>query len=226
VTPKPQRGVKKENVRQSAIKCTNPVDNLAAVSYVLGAAMVPRTYKGLYPMTNPTETQTLDLSAIELTFGGKKKRKVDGKELPPFTAKTVTINFPDLPQSAQDKIIEYGLTQYIGDGTAGAVDQTDFDSGIDARVERLKSGDFTRTTTRGESNPYASVEKLATVKCRETLKQKLVTAGVKKTGEEIKKLVADVMADEVKAAKYIKAAQDEINKQAELAPVDLSEFGL
>lgn len=163
-------------------------------------------------MSNETQTQV-----FTLTFGGKKKRKVDGKELPPFTAKTVTIDFLALPESSRNKIVEYGLTQYIGDGAAGAGDQTDFDSGIDKRVSNLTSGDFTRETRGGGLDPYASVDRLTATKCRAVIAAKLKANNLVLPKEKRDELLAAFLADPAKSGPYRAEAEREIEAMKSLA---------
>lgn len=165
-----------------------------------------------------SDTQINTARVLSLVFGGKKKRKVNGQELPPFTAKTVTIDWNALPEASRDKIIEYGLTQFIADGTAGAGDQTDFDSGIDAKVAKLLSGDFSRTSGGNLSgSAYDSVDKLTTAKVRDMIKGKLKAANITVDADKRAAMITAFMSDPAKVAPFREAAEREIEAQKVLA---------
>lgn len=150
-----------------------------------------------------------------MTFGGKKQRTVkasDGtkSKAPAFVAKTVVIDYDELPETSRAKILEYGLTQYIGDGAAGAGDQVDFNSGIDDKVAKLKSGDFSRESGPIGGNMYDSVEKLVAAKVRAMIAGALKAASMEVTKEVRAAMVASFIATPEKVAPIIAAAEAEI----------------
>lgn len=183
---------------------------------------------------NQTQTQAMINLAVsrtlfELSFGGKKKRTklVNGAkvELEPFTAKTVKIDLQSLPAASVDKLIEYGLTQYLGDGSAGAESQSDFESGIDAKLAKLSEGDFSRKT--GERNAGSVIEsedKLTMALIKSAIKSRLDAlppeARAAYSKEKRAEMAQAIYADADKCAKYRAQAATQIAATKALASDD------
>lgn len=163
-------------------------------------------------------------STINLVFGGRKKRKgpigPDGKPttLEPFAEKKVSIDWVALPDASKEKIIEYGLIQYLGDGAAGAGDQTDFESGIDDKLQKLLSANFTRTTgERASKSLYDSEDKLTKAKIRDMIKAKLKAANLKPDAEKVTAMIEAFYSDTAKSAPFRELARSEIAAQNQLS---------
>mgnify|MGYP000261035465 CR=1 FL=1 len=90
--------------------------------------------------------------AITNEHGGRKRRAKAGEaEKAPFAKfQTVTV-WNDLPDVSKAFLIEYGLTQYLNDGGAGAETDAEFEAGIKSRQDKLLVGDFSRTKGEREA---------------------------------------------------------------------------
>lgn len=154
--------------------------------------------------------------SYEMTIGGKTARSK-------FTPKTVMVDWDNLPEVSKQFAIQYGLKQYLADGAAGSESQADFESGIDARLDNLTSGEFKRT--REGAGPTDSVEVLARRLASDEVTAALKTAG-KKLEKEAKAAVVDAHLGK-NADRLKKAAKAQIDaRKAAADAVDLSEFGL
>lgn len=158
-------------------------------------------------MTNETETtlfKTVEFteSVLKLQIGRTgEKAKYQGRE--------VTIDLTKLPVASIAFALQYGLKQYIADGTAGSEDQAGYDLGIDQRLAKLAEGDFTRT--KGEAKqrtdtPEGRAKKLAV----QAIKAKLAQAGQKADAAKINEAAAKMIeAQPVWLERAKKALADE-----------------
>jgi len=78
-----------------------------------------------------------------ITVGGKTVRSSNGQH-------TVEIDFAALPEASQAFVVTYGLKQYLADGAAGAENHDQLVEGVNARVEKLLSGDLSRARGEGK----------------------------------------------------------------------------
>lgn len=150
---------------------------------------------------------------IELTIGGQTKRSK-------FAPKAVAVDFAALPQASQDFIVRYGLKQYLADGVAGAESQEDFNTGVDERLGKLKSGDLTRTKGDGAKKPDTETgraQKLA----KGAIRAKIKAAGLETTPEQREEIFAKFFADEEKMKPF--AAEAKRQLAAEKAAGDILE---
>lgn len=110
-----------------------------------------------------------------------------------YQGRLVTIDLSALPTESVRFALEYGLKQYIADGTAGSEDQTGYDVGIDQRLRKLAEGDFTRASA--ERGPKADTaegraKKLAVAAIRSKLEAAGQKADAKAINEAAGKMVA------------------------------------
>lgn len=150
---------------------------------------------------------------IELTIGGQTKRSK-------FAPKAVAVDFAALPQASQDFIVRYGLKQYLADGVAGAESQEDFNTGVEERLGKLKSGDLTRTKGDGAKKPDTETgraQKLA----KDAIRAKIKAAGLETTPEQREEIFAKFFADEEKMKPF--AAEAKRQLAAEKATGDILE---
>lgn len=87
-----------------------------------------------------------DTNMISLTIGGNTKRSKSGQH-------PVSLDWNALPDASQAFIIQYGLKQYLADGMAGAENEADAKTGVEARVAKLLSGDLSRTKGEAKDRP-------------------------------------------------------------------------
>lgn len=135
-------------------------------------------------------------SGFTLTIGGTTKKSR-------FTPVPVTINWADLPDEAKAFAIQYGVKQYLADGGAGAKDQAEFAEGVQERLAKLESGDFSRA--KGERQASDSVEVVAKQVARERIDAVLKAKGVKPDKEQKAKLVEQ----------YLEKYADQCKEEAE-----------
>jgi hypothetical protein len=109
-----------------------------------------------------------------------------------FQGREVKIDLRTIPAASLAFALQYGLKQYIADGTAGSEDQTGYDVGIDQRLAKLAEGDFTRKTgeraTRADT-PEGRAKKLAVAAIRAKLQAAGQKADVAKINEAAAKMV-------------------------------------
>jgi hypothetical protein len=83
---------------------------------------------------------------IKLEIGGKTKRSTLGQ-------RTVEIDWDNLPDASKAFIQSYGLRQYLADAMAGAEDEADATARVEARRDKLVSGDLSRSRGEGLDKP-------------------------------------------------------------------------
>lgn len=108
-----------------------------------------------------------------------------GKILGAFIVNGERIEFDAVPDSTILKMIAYGTTQLVNDALAG---EDDKEAALAAVILRLKSGDWAVTRGGAKAETIASV---AADMVRANAKAK----GVKVTAEDVKTLVAKILAN-------------------------------
>lgn len=140
------------------------------------------------------------MTQLDLTIGGTSKRS----KIAPFTR---SVDFDALPEASRAFVIRYGLKQFLADGMAGETEQANAESGVDARIAKLLSGDLSRS--RGEREIVDTVEsralKMARAAIRDKLKAANVTAEKEKVAEAAKALVASQPKWKAEAKKQLDA---------------------
>lgn len=127
-------------------------------------------------MTDSTTTTTPDPTVFE--YGGRKRKG----DKPAFTKFSRSIVFADLPPESQAFVIRYGITQYTTDGMNTAEGDTDAQSAVDARIQKLKDADFSRE--RGEPGATDDPEVLANQLAREAVGSAIKESGKTFTKEQ------------------------------------------
>lgn len=135
-----------------------------------------------------------------------------------FQGRLVEIDIAKLPAASVVFALQYGLKQYIADGTAGSEDQTGYNVGIDQRLAKLAEGDFTRKasegTTRSDS-PEGRAKKMAVA----AIKAKLAASGAKADAKAINEAAAKMVEAQPVWLEKAKKALAEEAKMAEAADV-------
>lgn len=109
-----------------------------------------------------------------------------------FQGRLVNIDLRTLPAASIAFALEYGLKQYLADGTAGSEDQTGYDVGLDQRIAKLKEGDFSRKA--GTSGPRQTTpEGLAKKLAADAIRLKLSAAGHKADAKAINEAAAKMV---------------------------------
>jgi len=111
------------------------------------------------------------------TFGGGKKRKGGA---PAFAQVPVTIQWADLPDSAKERVILYGLKQDIQDTVASVETDGEYKAAIEKRIMQLKSGDLAREKSdRDTSFLTRTIDQRVKYKVTDILKAKMEANGLK-----------------------------------------------
>ncbi len=148
------------------------------------------------------------MTTINMQIGGATKRSK-------FQPKTVEIAWAALPQASQDFIVRYGLKQYLADGVAGCESQDEFNKGVDERLNKLVSGDLTRTKGEGAKRPDTETgraQKLA----KESIRAKIKEANLTVTAEAREAIYAKFLADETKMAPFVAEAKRQLAMEAQV----------
>lgn len=135
-----------------------------------------------------------------------------------FQGKLVKIDLTALPVESIRFALEYGLKQYIADGTAGSEDQTGYNVGIDQRLAKLAEGDFSRKTGEREAkgdSPEGRAKKMAVA----AIKAKLAASGAKADAKAINEAAAKMVEAQPVWLEKAKKALAEEAKMAEAADV-------
>jgi hypothetical protein len=163
-------------------------------------------------MTIAINTVNFANGSFEATIGKvteKSKPFPNGDQREAFE---VSINLASLPVTSLGFALAYGLKQYISDGAAGSEDLAGFKLGIQQRIDKLLSGDFTREASAGgfkADTPESLAIKLAAGVLRAKAKAAGIKADPKALAEAAKKLAAA-------NPKYLAQATAEIAAKAEL----------
>lgn len=137
---------------------------------------------------------------IELNIGSTSKRSR-------FTPKPVSIDFDALPEASRSFVIAYGLRQYLQDAQAGAENEAEAHSNVDARIAKLQSGDLARTRGEGLSKPD-TVETLSIKLAKEFLRNALKEAKATATKEQIAEAAQELVKTDQSFAKEAKKQLD------------------
>lgn len=166
---------------------------------------------------------TMNIGTLNVTVGGKTKRSNNGQH-------TVAIDWDNLPAESRAFVITYGLKQYLADGAAGATSPADLIAGVDARVTKLATADFTRTRGDGPAKPDTEERialRLAKEVIRAALKVKEATVEKEKLDEMAKAFLA---GENPKAKEILAEAARQMKAKAKVGetPADdiLADLGL
>lgn len=142
-------------------------------------------------------------NTIELVIGGNTKRSRTGQH-------PVSVDFDALPETSKAFIVSYGLKQYLADGMAGAETEADAKAGVEARVQKLQSGDLSRQRGEGASKAD-TVEGRALKLAREAIRASLKAAN--QTAE--KELIAEAAKEFIKTDEsFMKEAKKQLDQEA------------
>lgn len=144
-----------------------------------------------------SDTNNQAAEGFALTVSGETKLALQiGRtgEKAKYQGRIVNIDLATLPAASLAFALQYGLKQYIADGTAGSEDQTGYDVGIDQRLAKLAEGDFSRKA--GERGPRADTpegraKKLAVAAIRAKLAEANVKADAKVINDRADKMVTE-----------------------------------
>lgn len=179
-------------------------------------------------MTNTVENTAAEAATVgfkEVTFTESMVRLQIGRtgEKAKFQGRMVEIDLAKLPVESIAFALQYGLKQYIADGTAGSEDQAGYDLGIDQRIRKLAEADFKRAT--GERAPKADTpERRAFKMATDAIKAKLKAAGQDATADKVKAAAAKMVESQPQWLAKAKAAIEAERKLAE--EMDLGDVGL
>lgn len=145
-------------------------------------------------MTDATQNTESNVAFKEVSFTESLLRLQIGRtgEKAKFQGRIVEIDLAKLPAASLMFALQYGLKQYIADGTAGSEDQTGYDVGIEQRLAKLAEGDFSRKA--GERGPRADTpegraKKLAVAAIRAKLQAAGQKADMAKINEAAAKMI-------------------------------------
>lgn len=133
-----------------------------------------------------------------------------------FQGREVKIDLAKLPAASIAFALQYGLKQYIADGTAGSEDQNGYDVGLQQRLDKLAEGDFSRKA--GERGPRADTpEGRAKKLAVQAIRAKLQAAGQKADAAKINEAAAKMVEAQPVWLERAKKALAEEAKLAESA---------
>lgn len=142
-----------------------------------------------------------EANKLELTIGSTGKRSR-------FTPLAVSLDWDALPDASQRFVIMYGLRKYLQDARAGIEDEKEAREASLARVEKLKSGDLSRTKGEAREKPdtvESRALKLASAFIREELKKVEAKAEASAIREAAQELVRDEPKWKAEAKKQLDA---------------------
>lgn len=164
----------------------------------------------------PVESVVQNGANIGIHWGANASLKIQiGRtgEKAKFQGKEVEIDLRTLPAASVWFALQYGLKQYIADGTAGSEDQTGYDVGIAQRLAKLAEGDFTRKTGEREAKadtPEGRAKKMAVA----AIKAKLKAAGQKADAAKINEAAAKMVDQQ---PQWLERARKALAEEAKLA---------
>jgi hypothetical protein len=144
----------------------------------------------------------------------------------------VVVNFDELPESSKTFVIEYGLRQYINDGAAASLKDADGNrksdedlatekrTGVERRLENLRSGEFTRRTAAEPKDPVLATR-------RAVLMEVYVKPAIKAGNRKLKEFTAEQLAAACDRAyaKHGASVDKEVKRRMSLAaPIDLDDI--
>lgn len=171
-------------------------------------------------MTDATQQNDAAFTSVSAFLESKVNLQIGRTgEKAKFQGQQVTIDLAGLPHASVIFALQYGLKQYIADGTAGSEDQAGYDLGIRLRLEKLAEGDFSRKA--GERGPRAdTAEGRAKKMAIAAIRAKLVAAGQKAEA----KAIAEAAGKMVEAQPvWLERAKKALAEEAKLA--DATDIG-
>jgi hypothetical protein len=158
-------------------------------------------------MTNETNQAVVTASGIVSLQIGRTGEKAK------YQGRVVSFDLATMPPASLLFALEYGLRQYVADGTAGSEDQTGYDVGIDQRLKKLAEGDFSRA--KGERQAKADTAEARAVKnAISAIKAKLAQANVKAEAKVIKERAEKMVGDN---PKWLADARKQLAEEAKMA---------
>lgn len=149
--------------------------------------------------TKATRVRRVSVESLAFTGGAKLAGEIIGT----FSVNGESLTYSDLPRATIEKMIAYGTTQLVNDALAG---EDDKEAALLAVVARIKSGDWSAARSAGGTT-MASV-------AADLIKANAKKAGKAVTGERVKALVAEILANpDGKGYAAVKAEYDRRNTE-------------
>lgn len=168
-------------------------------------------------MTTNNELRSIAIASVDFGDNANVQLAIGRTgEKAKFQGRVIELDLTKLPREAIAFALQYGLKQYIADGTAGSEDQAGYDLGIKQRLEKLASGDFSRAA--GERGPRADTPEGRAKKMAVTaIRAKLAAAGQKADAAKINEAAAKMVEAQPVWLERAKKALAEEAKLAESA---------